>query len=175
MNSQDEPLTPSTQAEASNLKSAGSLQRDTGSSLTASVSDLSGLVTDLGGRITETEIIVDLPSDVLFDFDKANIRQDAVPTLEKLSRLVSSTDSKSVQINGHTDSKGSNNYNMELSQRRAESVGAWLLEKGGIEASQLQTVGYGETKPTAANELPNGADDPAGRAKNRRVEVIILK
>ncbi|MGC1310309.1 MAG: OmpA family protein [Phormidesmis sp.] len=169
--SQDE----SNQGKPSNLGSANSLQRDTGSALTASVSDLNGLVSDLGGQVTETEIVVDLPADVLFDFDKADIRQDAVPTLEKLARLIGTTHSQSVQINGHTDSKGSDDYNMELSQGRADSVGAWLIEKGGIEAGRLQTVGYGETKPVAKNELPSGADDPAGRAKNRRVEIIILK
>ncbi|MGF1571302.1 MAG: OmpA family protein [Nodosilinea sp.] len=172
---QNELPEPSTQAAASDLTSAGSLQTSTGSALTARVSDLSGLVTDLGGQITETEIIIDLPSDVLFDFDKADIRQDAVPTLEKLARLIGSTDSERVQINGHTDSKGADNYNMELSQRRTESVGAWLIEKGGISSNRLQTIGYGETKPVANNELPGGADDPAGRAKNRRVEVVILR
>ncbi len=175
VSSQNETPSPSLSDESTGSDLANSSQLDTGSALTASVSDLDGLVTDLDGRVTETEIIVDLPADVLFDFDKANIRPDAVPTLQKLARLISSVDSKSVQVNGHTDSKGSDDYNMELSQRRAESVGAWLIAKGGTEAGRLQTVGYGETKPAASNELPSGADDPEGRAKNRRVEIIILK
>ncbi|MGF1481934.1 MAG: OmpA family protein [Cyanophyceae cyanobacterium] len=148
--------------------------RNAGSSLTASVSDLSSLISDLGGRTTETEIIVDLPSDVLFDFDRADIRPDAVPTLEKLVRLLNASDSQTVQINGHTDSEGSDDYNRQLSQRRAESVAAWLVA-AGIEESIVQTAGYGETQPIAENKLADGSDNPQGRAKNRRVEVIVPK
>lgn len=168
-----QPLNPAQDAPTEPA-SGEALQRNAGSSLTGSVSDLSGLVTELGGRVTETEIIVDLPADVLFDFDKADILPAAVPTLEKLARLIDSAESEVVQINGHTDSKGADDYNLALSRRRAESVKTWLVESGA-ESDRLQTVGYGENQPVAKNELPNGTDNPEGRAKNRRVEVIIRK
>lgn len=87
---------------------------DSGSNLTADVSDLEGLVTELGGKITDSEIFIELPGDILFDFDKSAIRSDAVPTLEKLVRLIKQPQSRNVQINGHTDSIASDEYNQAL-------------------------------------------------------------
>ena len=150
------------------------LQRNTGSFLTGSVSDLNGLVTELEGRVTETEIVINLPADVLFDFDRADILPAAVPVLEKLARLINSTQHEVVQINGHTDSKGSGDNNLILSRHRAAAVKAWLVENGTA-PDRLQTVGYGENQPLAKNQMPNGTDNLQGRAKNRRVEVIIRK
>jgi outer membrane protein OmpA-like peptidoglycan-associated protein len=146
---------------------------DHGSKLTAEVSDLEGLITDLHGRMTDREIIIDLPSDVLFDFDKDDIRSDAVPTLEKLARLIKQSGDGVIQVNGHTDSIGSDAYNLALSERRAASVARWLTTNAGIDAGQLKTKGFGKTRPVATNRNPDGSDDPAGRQKNRRVELII--
>ena len=146
---------------------------DYGSKLTADVSDLEGLISDLNARITEREIIVDLPADVLFDFDKAEIRSDAEPTLEKLGRLIKHSGEGMIQVNGHTDSVGSDLYNATLSERRAAAVVGWLTTNAGIGAGRLSAKGYGESRPVAMNTNPDGSDNPAGRQKNRRVEVVI--
>ena len=74
-----------------------------------------------------------------------------------------------IDIIGHTDAKGSESYNQDLSERRAKRVYDWFLSKG-IPASSLSSQGFGESTPIAANEL-NGADYPDGRARNRRVEI----
>jgi outer membrane protein OmpA-like peptidoglycan-associated protein len=146
---------------------------DSGSKLIADVSDLQGLITDLHGRVTDREIIIELPSDVLFDFDKAEIRPDAFPTLETLARLIKQSGAGVIQVNGHTDSIGSDAYNLALSKRRAASVATWLTINGGIGAGRLEAKGFGKTRPTVANRNPDGSDNPEGRQKNRRVEVII--
>jgi outer membrane protein OmpA-like peptidoglycan-associated protein len=162
------PSEPSTSREQAPL--------DYGSKLTAEVSDLQGLITDLHGRMTDREIIIELPTDVLFDFDKADIRPDAVSTLEKLARLIQQSGQSgegAIQVNGHTDSIGSDAYNLELSERRAASVARWLTTNAGIDAGRLKTKGFGKARPLATNKNPDGSDDPEGRQKNRRVEVII--
>jgi outer membrane protein OmpA-like peptidoglycan-associated protein len=146
---------------------------DQGSKLTGEVSDLQGLITDLHGRVTDREIIIELPSDVLFDFDKADIRPDAGPTLEKLARLIKQSGDGVVQVNGHTDSIGADAYNVALSERRAASVVTWLTTNGGMADGRLKSKGFGKTRPVAANRNPDGSDNPDGRQKNRRVEVII--
>jgi outer membrane protein OmpA-like peptidoglycan-associated protein len=146
---------------------------DYGSKLTADVSDLGGLISDLNARVTDREIIVDLPADVLFDFDQADIRSDAVTTLEKLARLIKQSGGGLIQVNGHTDSIGADAYNTTLSERRAASVVQWLTTNAGIASGRLQAKGYGETRPVAMNTKPDGSDNPEGRQKNRRVEVII--
>jgi outer membrane protein OmpA-like peptidoglycan-associated protein len=139
----------------------------------ADVSDLEGLISDLQARVTDREIIVDLPADVLFDFDRADIRSEAVMTLEKLARLIKRSGGGVIQVNGHSDSIGADAYNTTLSERRAASVVQWLTTNGGIAHGRLQAKGYGESRPIAQNTNPDGSDNPEGRQKNRRVEVII--
>ncbi len=78
-----------------------------------------------------------------------------------------------VEIQSHTDSKGSENYNMKLSQKRAESVVKYLISKG-IDPKRLIAKGYGESLPVALNDNPDGSDNPAGRAKNRRTDFRII-
>jgi outer membrane protein OmpA-like peptidoglycan-associated protein len=167
-----------TDQRASSTASTGRDQAplDYGSKLTADVSDLEGLISDLHARVTDREIIVDLPADVLFDFDKADIRSEAVTTLEKLARLIKQSGQSGggvIQVNGHTDSIGADAYNTTLSERRAASVVQWLTTNAGIAPGRLQAKGYGESRPIAQNTNPNGSDNPEGRQKNRRVEVII--
>lgn len=159
------PSEPSTGRERAPL--------DYGSKLTAEVSDLQGLITDLQGRVTDREIIIELPSDVLFDFDKADIRPDAFPTLEKLARLIKQSGAGVIQVNGHTDSIGSDAYNLDLSRRRAEAVSHELVARG-VRRDRLGVEGYGKQRPVAPNALPDGRDNPAGRALNRRVEAVVM-
>jgi len=118
-------------------------------------------------------IQVSLSGDVLFNFDKWDIKKGAEKTLFKLAKAVKSLKIKEILIEGHTDSKGSDEYNLALSQRRADSVKTWLVEKGGLSGASIATKGYGESKPVAPNTKPDGSDDPEGRAKNRRVEIYV--
>lgn len=125
----------------------------------------------LGAKQVNGRILVSLPSDVLFDFDKSDIRPDAEVTLLQLSKVLIAMHDSRVEITGHTDSKGSDEYNDKLSIRRANSVKMWL-EKGGV-TQPMATAGDGERSPIVPNQTASGADDPAGRQKNRRVEFVI--
>jgi outer membrane protein OmpA-like peptidoglycan-associated protein len=78
-----------------------------------------------------------------------------------------------VEIMSHTDSKGNDQYNMKLSQRRAESVVQYLVSKG-VKVERLKAKGYGESKPVAPNENSDGSDNPEGRALNRRTDFKIV-
>ena len=126
-----------------------------------------------GERTTATEVIIDLPADILFDFNKSNIKPEAIPTLITLARLIRQANSQKIQLNGYTDSIASEAYNLGLSERRAAAVKQWLVNQGGAEANRLTTKGYGESQPVAPNTNPDGSDNPSGRQKNRRVEVRI--
>ncbi len=128
------------------------------------------LLTELKARRSEGAIVVDLPADVLFDFDKATIRSDAEPALIKAAEVLKSYPEAKVSIGGHTDSKGDDAYNEALSQRRAKAVADRLA---GATGRTLAAEGFGERRPVAPNAHPDGSDDPAGRQKNRRVEIRI--
>jgi outer membrane protein OmpA-like peptidoglycan-associated protein len=80
-----------------------------------------------------------------------------------------------VRIEGHTDAKGSDAYNQKLSERRAQSVRQWLVQKEGVDGSKMAPQGFGARKPVAPNNKPDGSDDPEGRQKNRRVEIVLAK
>ena len=123
---------------------------------------------------TESEIKINLLGDVLFDFDKADIRPVAEPTLAAIAKLIQGRKQPKVLIEGHTDSKGSDSYNAKLSDRRAVSVKNWF-SKHGVTANSMRTHGWGAAKPVAPNTHPDGSDDPDGRQKNRRVEITIKK
>lgn len=116
--------------------------------------------TDEGVRFT-------LSSDVLFPTNSSYLTDRAKAELDKLSRLLNEDRSKMIRVDGHTDSTGEEGYNQWLSEKRAESVKKYL-EDAGIPASRISTEGYGQTVPVADNKTPEG------RAKNRRVEVVIL-
>lgn len=138
------------------------------------VSGIDGLIADLNAKVIGQEIAIELPGDVLFEFDKADIRQAAEPTLEKVAALLAAHPKAKVRIEGHSDAKGDAQYNQKLSERRADAVKKWLVAKGAV-AAQLSARGFGKTKPVAPNAKPDGSDDPDGRQKNRRVEIRIQK
>jgi len=137
--------------------------------------DISGLLRDLNAEVRGKETRIALSADVLFDFDKAELRAEARPALEKLVTVLKSYPSAKTRatIEGHTDSKGDEKYNQKLSERRAESVRRWLVENGA--AMAMSTKGLGKTKPIAPNTKPDGRDDPEGRQKNRRVEIVVTQ
>jgi outer membrane protein OmpA-like peptidoglycan-associated protein len=139
------------------------------SGIVSTVQEVRQAMRDLGATETDLEVRVELPADVLFDFDKADIRSDAAQALAQLATLIRAYPSGSATLEGHTDSKGDDAYNQRLSEHRAESVERWLVEREGIDAGRLTPRGWGERKPVAGNE------DDAGRQRNRRVEVVIRK
>ena len=123
-----------------------------------------GAVVDLDG--CEVEAVIELPG-VYFDFDKATLKPEAKVVLNEAAALLSQHERVVVEVAGHTDSSGSDAYNQGLSERRANSVRDYLVEKG-VRASRLSAKGYGESMPVASN------DTKEGRAENRRVELIVL-
>lgn len=137
--------------------------------IVANVQELRQALTDLGASETELEVTVDLPADVLFDFDKSEIRPDAAAALAKLATVIRGYPGGTVLVEGHTDAAGNDDYNEKLSQRRAESVKTWLVDREAIGAESMTTEGKGEREPVASN------DDDAGRQKNRRVRAVIRK
>jgi outer membrane protein OmpA-like peptidoglycan-associated protein len=122
---------------------------------------------------TKRGVVVNLP-DVLFEFNRYNLTSDARAKVRDIAEVLNGpkVQNRKVSVEGHTDSIGSQDYNLRLSQRRAEAV-THGLESDGVSANRLQTRGFGKKYPIAPNKNPDGSDNPAGRAKNRRVEVII--
>jgi len=161
---------------ASDTRDVASDTRDVagmGVALRADVEDLDKAIKALAAKVTDTEIRVDVSADVLFDFDKADVKPAAEAELKRLALVIQKSRKGDVLIYGHTDAKGTPTYNQKLSERRAEAVKAWLVTRGEIPAGVIKTRGFGQTKPVARNTRPDGSDDPEGRARNRRVEVII--
>ncbi|HEX3553129.1 MAG TPA: OmpA family protein [Thermoanaerobaculia bacterium] len=111
-------------------------------------------------------------SDALFEFDKATLTPDAEETLKALVPLLAKAGKHPATVEGHTDAKGTDAYNQTLSEKRAETVKDWLAAHGALPAA-TSTKGWGKRRPVAPNTKPDGADDPAGRQKNRRVEVVL--
>ena len=121
---------------------------------------------------TERGLVLLLP-DVLFDFDSDRLTEAAAARLATAASLiVELAPDRTLSIEGHSDSLGSEEYNRSLSLRRARSVLRELVA-GGVEADRIVMVGYGERFPIEPNEHPDGRDNPEGRARNRRVEVVI--
>jgi outer membrane protein OmpA-like peptidoglycan-associated protein len=139
------------------------------------VESVAGQVEDLKVKETETEVRIDLAADVLFDFDKADIKAAAADTLKQVARVIREKARGSVRIEGYTDAKGTEAYNQVLSERRAASVKRWLVEKDGLKDIHFLTSGYGAKSPVAPNTKPDGSDDPEGRQKNRRVVIVMSK
>lgn len=137
-----------------------------GSSLTAQSSSLSG--TETGFNIQ-----INLSSDVLFDFDKAELKPEADSELQKAADIIRQKGKGLILISGYTDSKGTDAYNKRLSLVRAQAVKNWF-EAQGLHQN-YQTEGLGAANPVAPNANDDGSDNPEGRAKNRRVEIIVNK
>jgi outer membrane protein OmpA-like peptidoglycan-associated protein len=123
-------------------------------------------LSELKAQQTERGIVLTI-GDVLFATGKANLSPDANKSVATLAEFLKKYPKRDVLIEGHTDSVGKDDYNMVLSRKRADSVKYELMEDG-IEAGRIATVGYGKKFPLASN------DTKAGKAQNRRVEVIIL-
>ncbi len=113
-------------------------------------------------------------NNIYFGYDSADIRPAAARELNKLAQLLEDNPEIKIEMGSHTDSIASDVYNLELSQRRAQSTVNYLIRRG-IDPKRLTAKGYGERVPIARNTNPDGTDNPAGRQKNRRTEFRILE
>jgi peptidoglycan-associated lipoprotein len=111
---------------------------------------------------------------IYFGYDSALIRAASARELDKLVDILNDNPEIKIEMGSHTDSVASDSYNIELSQRRAESTVNYLIQKG-IAPERLTAKGYGESKPIARNSNRDGTDNPAGRQRNRRTEFKILE
>ena len=143
------------------------------SSVSAQGSNLSATGSNLSAQQTGFNIEINLASDVLFDFDKADLKPEADAELQKAAEVIREKGKGLILITGHTDSKGSDAYNKKLSLARAEAVKQWF-EKHGLHYD-YQTDGKGAAEPIAPNTREDGSDNPEGRAQNRRVEIVVDK
>jgi outer membrane protein OmpA-like peptidoglycan-associated protein len=128
-----------------------------------------------GVQESPKELRLTLASDILFDFGRATIRPDARPALDKVAEIIGKNAGAAVSIEGFTDSIGTADSNLRLSNERAESVKRWLMEVEKVAGAGLAARGFGATRFAAPNTKQDGTDDPAGRQRNRRVEIVIQK
>lgn len=117
-------------------------------------------------RVSQDRILLNFPADLTFDFDRDAVKSQFVPTLRDVAGVLSEYDQTTVDVIGHADSVGADAYNQDLSERRAMNVSSVLIQNGVIRQRVIAT-GFGETQPIADNS------SDAGRARNRRVEVMI--
>lgn len=123
-------------------------------------------LSEFKARETERGLVLTL-GDVLFEYDKAELRSGALRNLYPLVTFLRENPGRNMLIEGHTDSIGSDSYNLDLSRRRAESVRSFLVQNG-LGPERITLEGYGESYPVAPN------DSEAGRQQNRRVELVVL-
>jgi outer membrane protein OmpA-like peptidoglycan-associated protein len=112
-------------------------------------------------------ITLDMPGGVTFAFDSSDLNSQFYPVLDKVSATLAEYDKTVIEVAGHTDSVGSDAYNQQLSERRANSVASYLSGHG-VDRTRMVTIGAGEGHPVAGNE------SDSGRAQNRRVEITIV-
>lgn len=117
-------------------------------------------------RPAENQIDVRLTGDVLFDYNSSDLRPESRAVLGDLAQNFRRYNDEIIDVEGHTDATGTPDYNQRLSEKRADSVKGYLIDQGVI-ASRINAIGYGETRPKASN------DTPEGRQLNRRVEIHI--
>ncbi|MFZ1805891.1 MAG: OmpA family protein [Cyclobacteriaceae bacterium] len=129
--------------------------------------EVNPVIKDLYLNKIEVGVTVRLKN-IYFDFDKTTLKSESFVELDKVVDLLKTNPSVEIEISGHTDSKGSDDYNLNLSQGRSQSVVDYLISQG-IESYRLSAQGYGETIPIDSN------DTEEGRANNRRVEFTVLK
>lgn len=121
-----------------------------------------------GTPVSPTTAPILMPTDLLFEYDSSTLKPEAAASLAKLGTLIALNSGSTFRIEGHTDSFGSDAYNMELSLRRAEEVKAWLQKNMGIPPERITTAGFGKTRL-----LVPGTRNISEQQLNRRVEIVI--
>lgn len=123
---------------------------------------------DVDLSVEDEEIKLQVPDDLLFDFDKSKLKSAATATLDEIIEDLNDLPSEAdMQINGHTDNEGEADYNLDLSEERAHAVADYINENSDLDSLTMKVQGFGETQPIAANK---NEDE---REKNRRVEIVI--
>jgi len=150
--------------DAANAQAAAESARNQAASAQAQLASAQQQLADMQARQTDRGVVVTL-GDVLFDTGKSTLKPGAMSAINRLATFLSQNPNTKVLVEGHTDSVGSDDYNIGLSERRARAV-ATELQSRGIADSQIQTLGRGKDMPVATN------DTPAGRQQNRRVEIV---
>lgn len=150
--------------DAANAQSAAQLAKNQAAAAQAQLASAQQQLADLQAKQTDRGVVVTL-GDVLFDTGQATLKPGAMSAINRLATFLSQNPQTKVLVEGHTDSRGGDDYNIGLSERRARSV-ATELESRGIADSQIQTLGRGKDMPVATN------DTAAGRQQNRRVEIV---
>ena len=117
--------------------------------------------------------LIRLEADVLFDFDKATIRETAVPILNQVAELIRLSRDSKVEIAGYADAIGGEDYNLDLSFARANSVIDWMVANAAFPQERFRAIGRGEEGAVAPNQKADGDDNPIGRQQNRRVGILI--
>lgn len=143
------------------------LARQEAEALKAQVADLQSELSNLETRETERGVVVTV-GDVLFEVNKADLKAGSIRNLDKLVDFLTGYPDREIRVEGHTDSTGAADYNLGLSQRRAESVRDLLVDRG-VDPGRITTEGLGEEYPVASNSTESG------RQQNRRVEIILLE
>jgi len=141
-----------------------------GSEPTFAVADQFPPLAKLASLSPPCATVIRLDSSVLFDFDSAELRPAADEVIAELADALIAN-GQPLEVHGHTDARGDDAYNQDLSERRAQSFAA-ALEAEGV-TSSIGIVGFGESRPAAPNENADGSDNPVGRQLNRRIEVVI--
>jgi outer membrane protein OmpA-like peptidoglycan-associated protein len=137
--------------------------------------DLEKAKQELQFQETGKSMSMNLAGDVLFDYNKAALKPAAEEALKKVAVVLSLFPESNVTVEGYTDSKGGKGVNLQLSRERATSVKNWLVKNGGVAPAHIVAKGFGEENPVAPNTNPDGTDNIVGRAKNRRVTIIVDK
>ncbi len=120
------------------------------------------------GPLPAGDAPIGMPGGALFEYDSHDLRPDSLNELRKLGALIQRNPGATFSIEGHSDSFGSPEYNVQLSERRAESVKIWLVEIMGISEDRIQTKGFGNTKPLVSSDKTKEEQGP-----NRRVEIVV--
>jgi outer membrane protein OmpA-like peptidoglycan-associated protein len=157
-------LMDSRSREAMNAQSQAEAAKNQTAAAQAQLANAQQQLADLQAKQTDRGVVVTL-GDVLFDTGQATLKPGANLALNRLATFLSSNPQTKVLVEGHTDSRGGDDYNIGLSERRAHAV-ATELESRGIPADQVQTLGRGKAYPVASN------DTAEGRQQNRRVEIV---
>jgi outer membrane protein OmpA-like peptidoglycan-associated protein len=157
-------LMDSRSREAMNAQAQAEAAKNQTAATQAQLANAQQQLADLQAKQTDRGVVVTL-GDVLFDTAQATLKPGADLAINRLATYLSSNSQTKVLIEGHTDSRGSDDYNIGLSDRRARAVST-ALESRGIPADQIQILGRGKAYPVASN------DTPEGRQQNRRVEIV---
>ncbi|MEX0638041.1 MAG: OmpA family protein, partial [Burkholderiales bacterium] len=152
-------------ADAEQSRRAAQAQLAAAQAAQAKAAKLQNQLAELEARKTDRGMVLTL-GDLLFDTGRAQLKAGAFRTLDRLAAFMRDYPERSLEVEGYTDSVGSDAFNLTLSQRRADAVRAALLSRG-VEGSRITTSGLGKANPVASN------DTAEGRQRNRRVEIVI--